>query len=82
MVRSSIHDADQGDRHRWQVRGPWWQGRRRIPGLELDVDGCGVTQTDGTRDLDAARTAVLEHLAVIGTPAPADAVIEWVETGT
>ncbi len=67
---------------RWQTRGPWWQGRRRLPGLELDIAGRGVTQTCGTRDLDAARTAVLEHLASAGTPAPADAVIEWVETGT
>lgn len=66
----------------WQTRGPWWQGRRRLPGLELDiVGGCG-TQTCGTRDLDTARTAVLKHLASAGTPAPADAVIKWVETGT
>ena len=67
---------------RWECRGPWWQGRRRMPGLELDVDGHGVTQTYGTRDLDAARTAVLEYLDTVGAPAPTDAVIEWVETGT
>ncbi|WP_427286795.1 hypothetical protein [Bacillus tropicus] len=66
----------------WECRGPWWQGRRRMPGLELDVDGHGVTQTYGTRDLDAARTSVFEYLDTVGAPAPADAVIEWVETGT
>lgn len=80
-VRCSAHDADTGDGQSVAARGPWWQGSRRLPGLELDVDGRGITQTYGTRDLDAARTAVLEHLAVTGTPAPADAVIEWVETG-
>lgn len=67
---------------RWQTRGPWWRGCRRIPGLELDIDGRGTTQTYGTRDLDAARAMVLEHLAVTGAPATADTVIEWVETGS
>ena len=67
---------------RWECRGPWWQGWRLMRGLELDVDGHGVTQTYGTRDLDAARTTVLEYLAVTGTPAAADTVIKWAETGT
>ncbi|WP_137726531.1 hypothetical protein [Prescottella subtropica] len=73
---------------RWQSRGPWWQGRRRLPGLELDIDidididGHGTTQTYGTRDLDDARAMVLEYLDTVGAAVPADAVIEWVETGT
>ncbi len=67
---------------RWQTRGPWWQGRRRVAGLELDIDGHGTTQTYGSRDLDVARAMVLEYLATAGTPTSADAVIEWVETGT
>lgn len=67
---------------RWQTHAPWWQGRRRVAGLELDIDGHGTTQTYGTRDLDDARAMVLEYLAVTGTPTSADVVIEWVETGT
>ncbi|MBM4496988.1 hypothetical protein GS426_19865 [Rhodococcus hoagii] len=39
-------------------------------------------QTYGSRDLDVARAMVLEYLATAGTPTSADAVIEWVETGT
>ncbi|NKZ71977.1 hypothetical protein GTA09_21350 [Rhodococcus hoagii] len=53
-----------------------------MAGLELDIDGHGTTQTYGSRDLDVARAMVLEYLATAGTPTSADAVIEWVETGT
>lgn len=67
---------------RWQTRAPRWQSRRLMSGLELDIDGRGVTQTYGSRDFDDARAMVLEYLAAAGTPAPADVVIEWVETGT
>lgn len=67
---------------RWQTRAPWWQGRRRVAGLELDIDGHGTTQTYGTRNLDDARAMVLEYLDTMGAAAPADVVIEWVETGT
>ncbi|NKR90470.1 hypothetical protein GS894_24170 [Rhodococcus hoagii] len=66
---------------RWQCRGPWWQARRRVAGLELDIEHHGTTQTYGRRDFDAARIAVLDYLAVTDTPVAADTVIEWVETG-
>ncbi|TQF65299.1 hypothetical protein FK531_22025 [Rhodococcus spelaei] len=66
---------------RWQTRGPWWRGRRRMPGLVLEIDGHGATQTYGTRDLDTARTMVLDYLDTVDEPAPRDATIVWIETG-
>lgn len=67
---------------RWSTRDPWWRGYRRMPGLVLEVDGHGVTQTYRTRDLDTARTMVLDYLASVGEPAPLDSTITWIETGT
>jgi hypothetical protein len=67
--------------NRWESRGPWWQWRRRVHGLELEIDGRGTTQTYGTRDLDAARMMVLEYLAAVDESVPSDATICWVETG-
>ncbi|WP_139277877.1 hypothetical protein [Rhodococcus marinonascens] len=67
---------------RWQTRGPWWRGRRRVSGLVLDIDGHGTTQTYGSRDLDAARVMVLEYLGTVGAPAPTDVTLCWCEAGT
>jgi hypothetical protein len=66
---------------RWEARGPWWQGRRRMPGLALEIDGHGMTQTYGTRSLDAAREMVLDYLETVDRPAAGDATILWVERG-
>ncbi|WP_097210840.1 MULTISPECIES: hypothetical protein [unclassified Rhodococcus (in: high G+C Gram-positive bacteria)] len=64
---------------RWEARGPWWQGRRRMPGLFLEIEGHGATQTYGTRSLDTAREMVLEYLECTGNPAPADTTITWID---
>lgn len=66
---------------RWETRRLWWRGGRRRPGLVLEIDGYGPTQTCGTRDLDTARMMVIDYLEVIGEPAPTDVAICWVETG-
>lgn len=66
---------------RWQTRGPWWRGYRRMPGLELEINGYGTTQTYGTRDLDTARAMVLDYLDCVDAPARRDAAITWTDTG-
>ncbi len=66
---------------RWQTRRPWWRGRRRMPGLVLEIDGYGTTQTYGTRDLDTARAMVLDYLDCVDSPTSRDAVVIWTETG-
>ncbi|WP_416063470.1 hypothetical protein [Rhodococcus indonesiensis] len=67
---------------RWDTRAPWWQGRRWLRGLELEIEGHGITQTYGTRDLDTARTMVLDYLAANDdTSAPSDITICWVDAG-
>ena len=66
---------------RWESRRKWWRGGRRRPGLVLEIDGYGLTQTYGTRDLDTARIMVLDYLEVISEPAPVDTTICWIESG-
>ncbi|NKW38401.1 hypothetical protein GS935_16455 [Rhodococcus hoagii] len=55
--------------------GGWSRARHRRARQTTQTYGYG-------RDLDVARAMVLEYLATAGTPTSADAVIEWVETGT
>lgn len=66
---------------RRETRGPWWQGRRHLPGLELEIDGHGVTQTQGTRSLDTARAMVLEHLRVSDLEVADDVTIIFSDHG-
>lgn len=66
---------------RWDTRGPWWQARRRLPGLVLEIDGHGATQTYGTRSLDTAREMVLEYLRLSDVEVADDVTIIWSEHG-
>ncbi|WP_305094113.1 hypothetical protein [Prescottella sp. R16] len=64
---------------RWETRAPWWQRRRWIRGLVLDIDGHGTTQTYGTRSLDAAREMVLEYLHLSEVEVAEDVTIVWTD---
>nr|WP_168940455.1 hypothetical protein [Rhodococcus erythropolis] len=67
---------------RWESRRLWWRLGRRAPGLVLEIEGYETpTQTYRTRDLDTARKMVLDYLALVDAPAPANVPICWVETG-
>lgn len=67
--------------NRWETRAPWWRGWRWLPGLVLEIDGHGATQTYGTRSLDTARAMVLEYLRLSDVEVAEDVTITWSERG-
>ncbi|MCH9667022.1 MAG: hypothetical protein K0U78_10505 [Actinomycetia bacterium] len=63
---------------RWRAPGWRWWSRG---GLELDIDGHGVTQTYRSHDFDQAREMVLDYLRCRDVDVTDDVTVVWVDQG-